>query len=208
MTVAQQRALEELLPAYELVAGQTVDLDGLFGRAGPTCLEIGTGNGDCILHCARTNPDTRYLGVEVHRPGIGHLLNQAAASNLGNLRVCVADAHQLLAALPAESLLTIFIFFPDPWPKARHHKRRLLKPVLFAALHRCLQRHGRLYLATDSDSYAEEIVAHLAALPAWLNLAGRGVEAPRPAARIRTRFEARALSAGRVIHEFVLARAN
>lgn len=208
ITAAQQRALDELLPRYALDVSAPLDLRAAFGRAAPVYLEIGSGNGDCLLACAARNPDNDYLAVEVHRPGVGHLLNGATAAALDNLRVCVSDVHLVLAQLPAECLLGVYIFFPDPWPKLRHHKRRLVRPPLWQALHRCLQRHGRVYLATDSDSYAEDIAAQLPTLDGWRNLAARGVYAPRLKARIRTRFEGRALAAGRTIHDFALARAR
>ena len=208
MTTAQLRALNTHLPSFELRASESIDLSAEFGRSAPVYLEIGSGNGDCLYACAVGNPGNNYLGIEVHRPGIGHLLNQAAAADLANLRVSVRDVHDVLTQLPAECLTAVYIFFPDPWPKMRHHKRRLVQCAFLASLRRCLRRNGRLYLATDSADYAEDIATQLAAQQAWLNLAGPGMLAPRLKARICTRFEARALASARPVHDFVLARAD
>jgi tRNA (guanine-N7-)-methyltransferase len=206
MTASQQRALDELLPRYALPTEGALDLRGIFGRVAPVCLEIGTGNGDNLLACAAAHPENDCIAAEVHRPGVGHLLNGIERAHLRNVRVWVADVQDLLTRLPAESLDMLYVFFPDPWPKARHHKRRLLRGAMWGALHRCLARHGRLYVATDWANYADDIVGELAGLPGWRNLADRGVLAPRPCQRVRTRFESRALAAGRAVHEFILAR--
>jgi tRNA (guanine-N7-)-methyltransferase len=208
MTEAQLRAVQSLLPRFALSAEGPLDLNREFGRGAPVYLEIGTGNGDCLHACAAQNPDNNYLGVEVHRPGVGHLLNQVVASDLLNVRVSICDVHSVLAQLPAECLSVVYIFFPDPWPKIRHHKRRLIQAAFLAALLRPMRRNGRVYIATDSADYAENIALELSTQTGWLNLAGRGVLAPRLKARIRTRFEARALADARAVHEFTLARAD
>lgn len=205
MTAAQERALAELLPHY------TVDLHDGDPRAAwpdmaPLCLEIGTGNGENLFRNARRNPGCHYLGVEVHRPGIGQLLLQVDAAGLTNVRVSTADIHSVLTRFPAESLQEVAIFFPDPWPKTRHHKRRLLNAAFLSALHPKLARHGRLFVATDIDDYAQNLFDTLAGLPDWVNLAGTAQPAPRPRWRCVTRFEARGIAAGRRIHDFVLTR--
>lgn len=205
MTVAQARALSELLPRYalNLDAGNVLTA---WQRQAPLFLEIGTGNGENLLANARRNPDRNYLAVEVHRPGIGQLLLQVEAHDMRNVRVSTADILIVLERLPAESLQEVAIFFPDPWPKTRHHKRRLLKTTFFELLRPRLARHGRVHIATDIADYAESLLETLATLPAWENLAGAGNRAPRPSWRCLTRFEARGLAAGRPIHDFVLAR--
>lgn len=205
MTVAQARALSELLPRYALNLDAANVLTAWQRRA-PLCLEIGTGNGENLLANARRNPDRNYLAVEVHRPGIGQLLLQVEAHDVRNVRVSTADVLFVLERLPAESLQEVAIFFPDPWPKTRHHKRRLLKTTFFELLRPRLARHGRVHVATDIEDYAESLLETLADLPAWENLAGAGKRAPRPSWRCLTRFEARGLAAGRPIHDFVLAR--
>jgi tRNA (guanine-N7-)-methyltransferase len=178
----------------------------LFGRRAPRALEIGSGNGENVLARALAQEGWDFLAVEVHRPGVGHLFNRAAAIGTTNLRVCIADARAVVAHLPAQSIDTICIYFPDPWPKLRHRKRRLVQAGFLAELAHCLARHGRLYLATDIEDYAEDMAAAIEAVPGLVNLAGIGARAPRPRQRILTRFEQRGLDRGHAIHDFVVAR--
>jgi tRNA (guanine-N7-)-methyltransferase len=205
MTAAQARALAELLPLYT-VDTRDGDPRAAWPDTAPLCLEIGTGNGENLFRNAQRNPGCHYLGVEVHRPGIGQLLLQVDAAGLTNVRVSTADIHAVLARLPSESLQEVAIFFPDPWPKTRHHKRRLLNAAFLSALHPRLARHGRLFVATDIEDYAQSLLDTLAGLPDWVNLADATPLAPRPRWRCVTRFEARGIAAGRRIHDFVLAR--
>ena len=205
MTVAQARALAELLPRYELSL-EPPGVRSAWQRTAPLCLEIGTGNGENLLANACRQPDRNYLAVEVHRPGIGQLLLQVEARGLTNVRVSTADIFHVLEHLPEESLHEVAIFFPDPWPKTRHHKRRLLQASFFQRLRPLLARHGRVHIATDIADYAESLLETLIGLPEWENLAGAGHRAPRPRWRCLTRFEARGVAAGRAIHNFVLAR--
>jgi tRNA (guanine-N7-)-methyltransferase len=206
LTRAQARALETLLPRYAVPPAGAFDPQTVFQRRAPLYLEVGCGNGDCITALAAHHPDRDYLGVEVHRPGLGHLLLAAADAGLRNLRVCDEDVLSLLPRLPAGALSGAYVFFPDPWPKLRHHKRRLLQAPFFTEMRRCLARHARLYLATDSAAYATHIVALVSILPGWENLAGEGRAAPRPKFRPLTRFEARGLAAGHTVQDFVLSR--
>ena len=205
MTVGQARALSELLPRHELDL-RSADILATWPRRAPLCLEIGTGNGENLLANARGNPGLNYLAVEVHRPGIGQLLLQVEAHGISNVRVSTADIHTVLERLPGECLQEVAIFFPDPWPKTRHHKRRLLNAAFLSALHPRLARHGRLFVATDIEDYAQSLLDTLAGLPDWVNLADATPLAPRPRWRCVTRFEARGIAAGRRIHDFVLAR--
>lgn len=205
MTAAQERALAELLPRYSIDADDGAP-QGAWPDTAPLCLEIGTGNGENLFRNAQRNPGCHYLGVEVHRPGIGQLLLQVEAAGLTNVRVSTADIHAVLTRLAPESLQEVAIFFPDPWPKTRHHKRRLLNAAFLSALHPRLARHGRLFVATDIEDYAQSLLDTLATLPDWVNLAGTAQMAPRPRWRCVTRFEARGIAAGRRIHDFVLAR--
>ena len=152
MTTAQTRALEELLPRYALPEGP-LDLSALFGRDVRRTLEIGFGNGAALAELARRYPDEDFLGAEVHRPGVGHLLIALDAQQLGNVRVANEDAVQLLSErLPDAALDAVLIYFPDPWPKKRHHKRRLLQPEFAALLARKLKRGGRLQQAPTGRS--------------------------------------------------------
>lgn len=206
ITTAQARALDELLPVFEVPGQPGSTPSEWFGNPNPLCLEIGTGNGENLYLNALGHPASNYLAVEVHRPGIGQLLLQVAAAGLTNVRVSTVDVHEILARLPEGCLQEVCIFFPDPWPKSRHHKRRLIQAPFLATLRRVLSSSGRVRIATDIDDYAESILECLAGAPGWRNLAGPGRCAPRPRDRCVTRFERRALEAGRPIHDFLIAR--
>jgi len=194
ITTAQERALTELWHRYGCPdTNQPLDLGMLFGRAAPRHLEIGCGNGDFILDAAVAHPENDYLGIEVHRPGLGHLLHRASECGVRNLRVLNLDAAEALARLlPAQAFECTYVFFPDPWPKKRHHKRRLLNPERARLLRALLAPHGRLFVATDWDDYAQAILEALATVPGLVNLAGAAVWSPRPRWRPVTRYERRA----------------
>ncbi|HEX4050201.1 MAG TPA: tRNA (guanosine(46)-N7)-methyltransferase TrmB [Steroidobacteraceae bacterium] len=205
ITPAQQRALEELWPRYGAdLEGAGLDLPTLFGRRAPCTLEIGFGNGDNLLARAAAEPGRNFLGVEVHRPGVGHLLLGAAEAQLSNLRVIVHDAVPVVQHLPVESLEEVQVLFPDPWPKKRHHKRRLLQPAFIARLAAALRPAGRLHIVTDWQPYAQQIGADLAVCEALMNAA----QLPQLAAssRLATRFERRGTRLGHGIHEFLYVR--
>jgi tRNA (guanine-N7-)-methyltransferase len=158
MTIAQSRALDRLWPKYGLATDACLALDQCFNRSARRVLEIGFGNGDVIAELAAEHPEFDYLGLEVHEPGIGHLLLLLEANQLTNVRLLNGDAAELLPrCIPAESLAAINIFFPDPWHKKRHHKRRLIQPTFVANLARCLPVQGALHLATDWPDYAEQM---------------------------------------------------
>ena len=202
-THAQQRALVELWPRYG-VPNQTglIDLTALFDRRAPTTLEIGFGNGDHLAARALAEPERNFLGVEVHRPGIGHLLRTAAAANLRNLRVIEQDAVEVLAArIAPDSLDEIQILFPDPWPKKRHHKRRLIQPEFTALAASRLCRGGRLHVATDWEPYAQQMREVLAGCPLLASTTDE-----RLAARAATRFEQRGLRLGHGVCDLVAQR--
>jgi tRNA (guanine-N7-)-methyltransferase len=210
MTVAQERALTDLWERYGVAGCDGVlDFTLLFGRQAPCHLEIGCGNGECLLTLAAAHPENNFLGVEVHRPGIGSLLLRAAQQGLTNLRILNGDAAEVVRwRLPAASLECIYIFFPDPWPKKRHHKRRLLQPEFLAVLGDRLQAPGRLFIATDWRDYAEHIAAALAQVPGLTDLAAPAPYAPRPAWRPLTRYERRALDLGHTVRDFLCGRAQ
>lgn len=158
MTRAQEQALSRLWPRYGLEATSLLDLDACFGRNAPRTLEIGFGNGDALACLAERDPDMDFLGIEVHRPGVGHLLLELEHRELDNVRVICADAVEVLAhCLPESSLNRVLVFFPDPWPKKRHHKRRIVQPAFVDLLARTLRRDGRLHLATDWEDYARHM---------------------------------------------------
>jgi tRNA (guanine-N7-)-methyltransferase len=192
-TVAQQRALDELWPGYGVeFTAQPVDLDQLFGRTAPRMLEIGFGAGEALLSFAQAHPELDCIGVEVHKPGVGHLLLGAQAAALKNLRIICHDAVEVLQRqLPPASLQLIHIFFPDPWPKKRHHKRRLIQPAFIELLARVLASGGTLRLATDWEPYAMHMREVIDASPEFINDSSDTGFVARTDQRPLTRFERR-----------------
>ena len=208
MTAAQQRAFDELLPRYRVsCAALCADVAQVFPRGAPLHLEIGSGNGDNALALAARCPALDVLASEVHPPGVGHTVHEAERRGLANLRIYDGDALELLAALPPAALDAVYIFFPDPWPKKRHHKRRLVQGELLDLLATRLKRHGRVRFATDDADYALQVRATLAGDARWLNLAGVEAWALRPHERVLTRFEQRALRDGRAVFDLNWMRA-
>jgi tRNA (guanine-N7-)-methyltransferase len=205
MTQSQRRALDQLAPAYRWPLTATAPR-AVTGRDAPLWLEIGCGDGENVLAAARAEPGRDYIACEVHGPGVGHLLNRLAAEGLRNVRIAQCDVFDLLRWLPDGALTGVNVFFPDPWPKKRHHKRRLLRQPLFEALARVLAREGRVFIATDWAEYAADIAALVEACPGWRNLAGPGRRAPCLKHRILTKFERRARREGRAVADFVFAR--
>jgi tRNA (guanine-N7-)-methyltransferase len=165
VTSAQRRALDQLLPRYGVPAGMPVplDLDALFGRAAPCVLDIGFGDGEALVTCAANHSGVDYLGVEVHEPGIGHLLLLLEKANVSNVRVIARDAADVVRELADGSIDAVNLFFPDPWPKKRHHKRRLVQPEFIAEIARVLDSGGLLHVATDWADYAEHSRAVISA---------------------------------------------
>ena len=209
MTRAQRRALTECWARFGVDAGAVaLEPESLFGRRAPLVLEIGFGDGESLIAMALAHPEMDYLGVEVHRPGVGHMLLRAEALGLSNLRVMCADAVEVLRQLPDESLACIQIFFPDPWPKARHHKRRLIKPSLVALLVPKLKWTGQLHVATDCEDYARSILNVLRAAPELANAVDGDGFAPRPAYRPLTRFERRGRRLGHAVWDVLFARSH
>jgi tRNA (guanine-N7-)-methyltransferase len=156
-TDAQRRALESLLPRFAVAGdgGVKLDLERLFGRAAPRVLDIGFGDGEALLTSAVNHPQIDYLGVEIHEPGIGHLLLLLERAGIDNVRIVARDAAEVLPQLlPDASFDAVNLFFPDPWPKKRHHKRRLVQPAFVAESARVLKIGGLLHLATDWADYA------------------------------------------------------
>jgi tRNA (guanine-N7-)-methyltransferase len=193
VTAAQERALTELWPAFGLdFDGRMLDLDQVFGRAAPRCLEIGFGTGEVIGSLAKAHPQNDHLGIEVHRSGVGRLLLQAREDNLSNLRIVCHDAVEVLTgAVPDRSFDTILIFFPDPWHKKRHHKRRLIDAAFVETLAAKLRPGGTLMLATDWEEYAGQMLTVCNACTALVSQSADGGYAPRPEFRPPTRFERR-----------------
>ena len=203
-TDAQQRALVDLWPRFGVPFGETVlDLAALFARPAPCTLEIGFGNGEHLAARAQSEPARNFLGAEVHRPGIGHLLRAAAAADLDNLRIIEHDAVEVLQHQIAAGVLDeIQILFPDPWPKKRHHKRRLIQPEFAALAASRLRAGGRLRLATDWAPYAEHMRLVLDACP-LLSAVAPGDLTLEPTSRAATRFERRGLRLGHRVSDLV-----
>jgi len=201
LTDAQQRALMQLWPKYGVAFdGKLLDLDALFGRRAQRAVEIGFGNGDHLASLAASHPEGDYLGIEVHRPGVGRLLLTIEEQKLTNLRIVCHDAVAVLEEQMAlRSLDEVLILFPDPWPKKRHHKRRLIQAEFVAMLAQRLKPGGVLRLATDWQPYAKQMLEVLDAAPQLANLAGHERFMPRPQERARTRFEARGERLGHAV---------
>jgi len=197
ITRAQQRALERLWPRFGLDAIQSPDLDQVFCRNAPRTLEIGFGNGGSLATMAEQEPATDFIGVEVHRPGIGHLLMKLAQRELTNVRVCNADALQVLNhCIPDRSLDRVLLFFPDPWPKKRHHKRRIVQPAFLETCADRLEPGGAIHVSTDWANYAEHIDEAFASMPAFECAERREHDGDRPLNRPMTKFEKRGLRHG------------
>ncbi|WP_435826201.1 tRNA (guanosine(46)-N7)-methyltransferase TrmB [Micromonospora carbonacea] len=210
MTGRQVDALDRLWSAYGLTvddgpAAAPVDLAALFGRRAPIVLEIGSGMGDATAAMAAADPGRDYLAVEVHTPGIANLLGLVERLGLDNVRVARGDALDLVRALPGGSLDAVHVFFPDPWPKSRHHKRRIIQPAHVALLRSRLTPGGTLHCATDWAEYAESMRETLTADAGLVDV--HGGYAPRPTHRPVTKFERRALTAGRPVFDLVHRRA-
>lgn len=209
LTDAQERALNTLLPRYAFPESEAaVDLPAVFGRRAPTTLEIGFGNGDLLLDLAKDRPGRNYIGVEVHRPGVGHLLLRLEREGVANIRIAMRDAALVLRnEIADDSLDEILVYFPDPWPKKRHHKRRLLQSEFALLLSAKLVVGGRLELATDWPAYAEQMRVILNATPGLENLADDRGFIKRSAERPKTRFELRGQNEGREIFDLSYRRA-
>jgi tRNA (guanine-N7-)-methyltransferase len=202
----QRRALAELGPRYVVpYATRVPDWDTVFGRAAPRVLEIGFGMGDATAQIAAARPEVDFVGVEVHEAGVGALLKRIGELGLGNLRIVRHDAVEVVESMIAPaSLAGVHVFFPDPWPKKRHHKRRLLQPGFVALLASRLAPHGTLHCATDWEPYAQQMLQVLSAEPLLRNAAAAFAE--RPATRPPTRFEQRGLKVGHGVRDLVFSR--
>jgi tRNA (guanine-N7-)-methyltransferase len=203
---AQQRAYAELMPRLGIAyRPQPLDFKAIFGREAPVVLEIGSGMGETTARIAAGNPDIDYVAIEVHAPGIGSLLRRVEEEGLTNLRIIQHDAVEVLRDMvPAGSLAGIHVFFPDPWPKKRHHKRRLVQPAFAELAATRLARGGRLHVATDWQEYAEQILEVLSAVPGLANAAAGF--APRPAWRPETKFEQRGRRLGHGVWDVLFTR--
>lgn len=193
LTKGQAAALEKYWPTMGLDATQApFDFPGIFGRQAPVVLEIGFGMGHSLVSMAQADPAADYVGIEVHRPGVGACLMEAEAQQVKNLRVIEHDAVEVLENwVPDRSLDKVQIYFPDPWHKKRHHKRRIIQPHFMVLLAQKMKPAGILHLATDWENYAEHMLEVINPLPEWENLAADQSYLPRPPERPLTKFEQR-----------------
>ena len=207
ITAGQQRALRELWPRYGLEADTVLDMANIFGREAPCTLEIGFGNGDALATMAEQQPECDFIGIEVHRPGVGRLLQQLEERNLDNVRVMREDAvHVLKTCIADSSLDRVLLFFPDPWHKKRHHKRRIVQPDFIELLSRKIRPGGRLHMATDWEDYATHMLETMEQSPAFHNCAGSGNFSARPDYRPVTKFEQRGQRLGHGVWDLLFER--
>jgi len=208
MTPAQRRALEDLWPVYGIDGGiAPLDWEMVFGDLRPVTLEIGFGDGESLRAMAQEAPGAGFIGIDPHRPGAGRFLRDLAHDDIQNVRVIVGDAAEVIPKqVPPASLDRILVFFPDPWPKKRHHKRRLLSEAFLKELADRLKSGGSLQVATDWPEYGKEILAAIDQLPTLENTAGIGTFSPRPAWRPLTKYERRGLQLGHSIFDIAAQR--
>lgn len=192
MTNAQRRAMEELMPVHGITdTGHVLDLDAIFGRSAPRYLEIGFGMGDSLLQMASRHPESDYIGIDVHRPGVGGLLLRIEELGIHNLKLINDDAVEILQrAIADQGLDGVFLFFPDPWHKKKHHKRRIVQPDFVQLVRRKLKMDGIFHLATDWENYAEHMMENLSQAEGFENLAGTG-QYSSPGERPETKYERR-----------------
>lgn len=206
LTNAQRLALENDWEKYGLESHQALNPVELFSRSAPLILEIGFGNGEALAAMAEAHPENDYIGVEIHRPGIGHLILQMEKQGLSNVRIYCADAVDILEQNIADQSLTgIHLFFPDPWPKKRHHKRRLVTPDFIELAARKLKPEGYFHAATDWQAYADRMLFLFEQCPYFKNKAGPGLFF-RQAERPITKFEQRGLKLGHQVWDLIFER--
>lgn len=208
MTISQQRAFERYWERYGLsVEGGLLNLDQVFGRGAKRCLEIGFGMGHSLLEMAKQQPDWDFIGIEVHRPGVGALLAGVEQLQLTNIRIFCADAIEVLRhCIPDASLDLVQLFFPDPWPKKRHHKRRILQPAFVDLIHQKLAADGMFHMATDWENYAIHMLEVMQDSPKFRNTSKTGDFIPRPQTRPVTKFELRGQRLGHNVWDLLFTK--
>jgi len=207
LTPGQQRALEELWSKYGLNTGNDIlNLPGIFSHDRPVILEIGFGNGELLATVAQQHPDKNFLGIEVHRPGVGHLLLKLEEHSINNVRVICQDAIEVLShSIPEHSLEAVWLFFPDPWPKKKHHKRRIVNQEFLDLVARALTSTGHLHLATDWQDYAEHMISTVSSDPRFILMSESTAEKGPSLldGRPGTKFERRGRIKGHAITDLV-----
>ncbi len=206
-TQAQEKALSSDWDRFGLDPKAGQNLDQLLPSETAPVIEIGIGNGDALVAMAQQQPDRLFVGVEVHRPGVGAALIEIQRLGLENVRLACMDACELLANHMADaSVADVRLYFPDPWHKTRHHKRRIVQPEFVRQIARVMRPGGLFHLATDWQPYAQQMIAVLEADPDFSNQAGPGQISPRPTWRVQTRFERRGLRLGHVVTDLIYQR--
>lgn len=206
LTAGQRRAIDRLWPRFGIDDWASLDLDDVFGRKAPSHVEVGFGMGDALVSMAGRHPERNYLGIEVYPPGIGGALLAIEAKALNNVRLVRADAVAVLGALGEASLEAILVFFPDPWPKKRHQKRRLIQSPFVDIVATKLTTGGRFELATDWSDYASQMLQVVEGHGGFLNLADDGGFAQRPSERPLTKFERRGERLGHNIFDLLFEK--
>ncbi len=207
ITQGQQFALDNFWDKYCLDPNEALDANKIFGRLAPLCVEIGFGNGACLAELAAANPDKDYIGIEVHRPGIGHLMMQLEQQGLQNVRIYCHDAIEILTNnLKDNSLAAVHLFFPDPWPKKKHHKRRIVQASFVDLLALKLQNGGYFHAATDWEHYAEAMLEALSADGRFTNTSPNNTYCGRPAYRPLTKFEQRGIRLGHGVWDLIFMK--
>lgn len=210
LTHGQQRALDEQWPVFGIdYEAQPLDLATLFGNDNPVVLEIGFGNGESLLQMAAENPEQNFIGIEVHRPGVGHLLHLIQEQGIQNLRVMNHDAIDILQnQIPEHSLSRIQLYFPDPWHKKKHNKRRIVQPAFLDTLASLLKEDGQIHFATDWEHYAEHMMATLEAHAKFINTHKKQQFSPKPDYRPITKFERRGQRLGHGVWDLIFKVCN
>lgn len=208
LTKGQERALQELWPVMGVeFRDEMLDLAQLFGRDAPVVLEIGFGMGKSLVEMAAAAPEKNFIGIEVHRPGVGACLSSAQDAGITNLRLFCHDAVEVLGQMiPDQSIDTLQLFFPDPWHKARHHKRRIVQPAFVQMLRPKLKIGGVFHMATDWENYAEHMLEVMQSAEGFVNTVELGDYAPRPDSRPLTKFEQRGHRLGHGVWDLLFAR--
>ena len=207
LTPGQQNALDALWPRFGLCAENKLDPLQAFGHNAALTLEIGFGNGDSLASMAANDPQSDFIGIEVHRPGVGHLLIELDERELGNVRIYCHDAVEVLDhCIPDACLDRVLLFFPDPWPKRKHHKRRIVQPEFAGRIARTLKTGGLFHMATDWEHYARHMLGVMQSVPGFSNCDPAGGFSERPAYRPVTRFERRGKRLGHGVWDIIFQR--
>ncbi|MFC3152034.1 tRNA (guanosine(46)-N7)-methyltransferase TrmB [Litoribrevibacter euphylliae] len=208
MTESQQRAMDEHWQQLGLTHEQgQLDLAQVFGREAPLVVEVGFGNGDSLVEMAQREPEKDFIGIEVHEPGVGRLINNVVSLGLTNLRAYCHDAVEVFSdCIADESIDRMQLFFPDPWHKKRHHKRRIVQPEFVEMVRRKLKKGGVWHMATDWEHYAEQMMEVMSEAPGYKNVAADGQYVPRPDTRPLTKFEQRGERLGHGVWDLMFER--